>query len=70
MFQNIKLTALNLYKTLTIGKQKAITAFVVAAVGTYVSRHGWKLNMTLSQALQALVVGAVAHVSVYTTRNK
>lgn len=59
-----------LYVTVIVGKQKAIAAFLVGAVGTFVARHGLTLDATAASYLQALVVGALAHGSVYFTRNK
>lgn len=70
MFASFKPDLSLIYKTLVSGKQKAIVAFVVATVGTYVARHGWTLNMTLGQAVQALCVGVIAHVGVYFKANK
>jgi hypothetical protein len=58
-----------LYTLVVVGKQKALVAFVVATVGSYVARHGWTLNMTLGEALQSLFIGLVAHLSVFTKRN-
>ena len=60
----------NLVAKLVTGKEKAIVAFLVATIGSFVAKHGVTLDMTLGQALQALIVGLVAHVSVFLTANR
>lgn len=59
-----------LYEVLVFDKQKALVAFIVAAVGTYAVSHGINLDMSLRDALQALLVGVIAHGSVYFKRNQ
>jgi uncharacterized membrane protein (DUF441 family) len=60
----------NLYQALVVGKEKAIVAFVVGAAVVQASKHGLSLDMTLKEALEALLGGAIAHVSVFLTRNR
>lgn len=68
--KTIKNIISKLYKLIVSGKQKAVIAFVIATVGTYVARHGWTLNSSLLSDLQALGVGVLAHIGVYFKKNK
>lgn len=59
-----------LYNFLVVGKEKAVVAFLVTAVGTYLAKHGWNVdNVTLTNVVSALVYGVVAHLAVYVTTN-
>lgn len=58
-----------LYQLVVVGKEKAIVAFVVTAVGAYVAKHGVTLDMTLKDALTAVLYGVVGHVAVYLKAN-
>jgi hypothetical protein len=58
-----------LYSLVVTGKQKAVMAFFAAAVGSFVARHGFTLDMSLGNALQALLLGALAHLGVYLKSN-
>lgn len=60
----------NLYGLIVVGKQKALIAFALGLVGTQLVNHGLSLDMTLGDALQALLAGLIAHGSVYFTPNK
>jgi hypothetical protein len=70
MLANIKATALQIFTSFVRGKQKAIAAFVIAAVGTFVARHGFTINASAASFLQSAFIGLLAHLSVFTTRNK
>lgn len=70
MFKNIKDTVLHVCSVFIESKQKAIAAFVVAAVGSFIARHGLTLNASAASFLQSAALGLLAHASVYTTRNK
>lgn len=60
----------NFYSLVVLNKQKAIVAFVVGAISAFVVRHGWTLDISLRDALQALLVGVIAHAGVYLKANK
>lgn len=58
------------YAYLVSGKEKALVAGVVGAVGAYLTQNGLTLKDVLSKAgFHALVVGVVAHLLVYFTTN-
>lgn len=59
-----------LYANVVKGKEKAIAAFVVAAVGSFLSRHGLKFDVNALSYLQAVVIGLIGHIAVYFTSNK
>ena len=59
-----------IYQIVFAQKQKAVVAFIVAAIGSYIVKHGISLDVTVGDALQSIVAGVVAHISVYFTRNK
>jgi hypothetical protein len=58
-----------LYATLIVSKEKAVVAFVVATVASLALKHGLTLDVSAQTALTSLLVGVIAHVSVYFTRN-
>lgn len=58
-----------LYGKLVVGNEKAVTAFIVAAVGSFIARHGLTLNASALAYLQAVVLGAIAHGAVYLKAN-
>lgn len=60
----------NLYELVVVGKEKAVVAFIVGAVGSFVARHGLTLDMTLKDVLESACYGLIGHGSVYFTRNK
>lgn len=59
----------SLYATIIVGNEKALAAFVVAAVASFVARHGLKLDVNALAYVQAVVIGLIAHFSVYFTTN-
>lgn len=59
-----------LWNQVVAGKQKALVGFILTAVVAYASKHGLDLNMTLAQALEALLWGILGYVGVYVKRNK
>lgn len=59
-----------LYTKVVAKKQKAIAAFLVGAVGSFVAKHGLTLDASLVNYVQAFVVGVLAHAGVFFTSNK
>lgn len=60
----------NIYDTIVVGNQKAIVAFVLPLVGTYIALVGLSLDMTIGQAVQVLVTAVVASGGVWFKKNK
>ncbi|MGH7240842.1 MAG: hypothetical protein ACREGB_00935, partial [Candidatus Saccharimonadales bacterium] len=62
---------LKLWNFAVVGKQKAVVAFFVTAISTYVAKHGWTLDhATLTNLVSSVVYGAIAHATVYWKTNK
>lgn len=60
-----------IYELLVVNKQKAVVGFVVGAVVTYAAKYGLDLNtLTVSEALELVVGGAVVAVGVYLKKNQ
>lgn len=57
------------YGVLVVGKEKAVVAFLVGTVASLALKHGLTLDLTTQTALTSLLVGVIAHVSVYLTKN-
>lgn len=55
---------------LVIGKEKAIAAFLVAALATLATKHGLNLDATKTVYLEAAVAGIIAHLAVYIIPNR
>lgn len=52
------------------GKEKAVVAFIVATVGSYIVQNGLTLKEILSwHGVWALAVGVISHLTVYFTTN-
>ncbi len=65
----------NLYKRLYAlvisGKQKAVGAFLVGTIGSYLVSHGLTLqHLNGKTSLQALLVGVASHLVVYFKKNR
>lgn len=59
-----------IYTKVVLGKQKAITAFLIAGVGTYIGQNGLSLSQFASnKTLFALAVAVIAHIAVYYKKN-
>lgn len=60
-----------IYQQFVAGKQKAIAAFVVGFVVTYVAQYGLDLHtLTVQQLLEQLVYSGLSYAGVYLKRNK
>lgn len=58
-------------RNLIIKNWKAWAGGLVTAIGAYAAAHGWNLDMTLGQALEAVVYGLGGWVVVwFSPRNK
>lgn len=69
--KSIKGQIMKLYSFIVSGKQKAITAFVIGGVGTYLAQNGFNLNNFFSKkTIWAIVVAVAAHLGVYYKKNK
>lgn len=65
----VKYLANAVYQLVVVGKEKAVVAFVVAAVVPFVARYGVTLNVSNVALLQALLFGVLAHLAVYFAPN-
>lgn len=60
-----------LYDLIVTGKQKAIAAFVVGVVSTYVVKYGFDIEtLTVKEAIEQLVYGVIAYAGTYIPTNK
>lgn len=61
----------NLYEYVVVGKEKAVVAFVVAGGVSLLAQHlGYHVSDGLQQAATSLLLGLLAHFSVYLTQNR
>lgn len=66
----LKLLVLDIQNFTITGKEKAVVAFIVASVGSYLTQHGLTTKDLLDLAiLKDVALGVVAHALVYFTTN-
>lgn len=60
-----------LYEQFIANKQKAIVAFILGVVGSYIAKYGFDIQtLTVGQLIERLIYGAIAYVGVYLKANK
>lgn len=59
-----------LYQSTIAGNQKAIVAFILAALLGFLAQHGLRLSLDMTTALTTLLSGVVTAAGVYLTENK
>lgn len=70
MAQQLKRIISKLNNAVIVGKEKAVYAFVVSTIGTYLAQSGLTIDQVLSwHGLNALVVGVATHFFVYQATN-
>lgn len=59
-----------LYQRLVVGKEKAVSAFAGVGIASFLAQHGLGFSTNNAKiAVSSLVLGVIAHVSVYFTKN-
>lgn len=59
-----------LYQQFVAGKQKAVAAWLSAALVAYLARHGIALPGDAGDVISALILGLIALVAVYVKKNQ
>lgn len=59
-----------IYKTLVVGNQKAIVAFIIPLIGGWLLLAGVSLDMTVEEALSVIVISVINAGGVWLKANK